>query len=80
MNFFAFPHEIRKINKRGVKISCGGVSKNHEKNIRLAPPPLPLLVYLNLRVMESTWFLKQKDKHRVPHKVLESDFHPMRKM
>ena len=35
MNFFVIPREIQEINKRG-KITCGGVSKNHEKNIR--PP------------------------------------------
>ena len=32
MNFFVIPREIQEINKRG-KIICGGVSKNHEKNI-----------------------------------------------
>ena len=35
MNFFVIPREIQEINKRG-KIICGGVSKNHEKNIH--PP------------------------------------------
>ena len=40
MNFCVVPREMREINKRGggVKISCVGVSKNHEKNKR--PPPV----------------------------------------
>ena len=35
----------------GVKISCGGICKNHEKNKRSPPPPPPPSPFiLNLRV------------------------------
>ena len=39
MNFCVVPREIREINKRGGQnsLSCGRVSKNHEKNKRLPP-------------------------------------------
>ena len=36
MNFFVFPCEIREINKRGVKISCGG-SPKITKKINVSP-------------------------------------------
>ena len=40
MNFCVAPREIREINKRRGQNKLGGVSKNHEKNIRPPPPRL----------------------------------------
>ena len=54
MNFCVAPWEIREINKRaGVKISCGGVSKNHEK-INVPPRLFWTWEYVKKKILKKT--------------------------